>query len=63
MILVGGHRRKEQVPDQRQQRPEQPGQRPVPVCPAECEQSALPHHAGQDHQGAQHEAPRDPRYD
>lgn len=59
----GCDRWEKQVFDQRQQCAEHPCQRPLPVCPAEREQSPLPHHARHDHQGAQHEATRDSRHD
>ena len=45
----GGYGRKEQVPDQWNQRAEQEGLRPVLLRAAEREQPSLPHHAGPDH--------------
>lgn len=44
---VGGHRRAEQVPDQRPHRQGQPRAEPLPLCSAEREQPSFPHHAGE----------------
>ena len=45
-IALGCNRWEEQVPDQRHQCAEQPGQRFLPVRPAQCQQPPLSHHAG-----------------
>ena len=62
-VFLGGYWGQEQVPDQRHQHPGEPRAGPLPLRPAERQQPALPHHAGPDHQGAQHEAARDLGHD
>jgi len=55
---TGGSWWAEQVFDQRQQCQQHPRTGPVPICPAQCQQSPLPHHAGPHHQGLEHETSR-----
>ena len=54
----GGYWRSQQVPDQRKQREQQPCAGSVPLRAAECQQPALPDHAGPHHQSAEHETAR-----